>query len=200
MKWQGAFSIPGRPEDVIGYFADLPRMASCMPGASVESVEADGSFTGAMLVAFGPKKLIFKGKGHARTDVANLSGSLQGQGAADLRAARFKVHVTYTLSADAGAPPGEPRTSVALCSIAELQGALADFANMGGPIVADALMKQFAANAQAEFGLRHAAGTSPVTEPLRGRENSTNALSVWMLCRAILVSLVQRIRGPREQS
>jgi hypothetical protein len=42
MQFEGAFRVPGKPDDVIVKFTDVERMAKCMPGASIEGTsEAD---------------------------------------------------------------------------------------------------------------------------------------------------------------
>lgn len=67
---------------------------------------------------------------------------MEGRGASDLRSARFKVRVTYALAA-VGTPEA-PRTLVKIVSAAELQGALAEVARTGGPVVAGAVLDEFA--------------------------------------------------------
>jgi carbon monoxide dehydrogenase subunit G len=149
MHFEGEFSVPGKPADVIRRFADVPRMASCMPGAVLEPQAEDGSWPGAMVVAFGPKKISFKGRVTAAFDVDALTGSLNGRGAADMRAARIGVKVAFALHDDAAAPT--PTTVVKIVSDAELGGVLADFARTGGVAVANVIMADFAQRAAAEF-------------------------------------------------
>src|SRR5882724_3067622 len=121
MHFEGEFSVPGRPEDVIRRFADVERMARCMPGAAIEGRDEEGNYLGGMLVAFGPKKIKFKGRVAVETDFAALTGSLRGRGAADMRAARIGVSISYALRNDP-AKPGS--TMVTLTSDAELGGVL----------------------------------------------------------------------------
>ena len=142
MKWEGAFRVPGAPAEVVLEFADARRMAAHFPGAEVEEVAEDGSLVGRLTVAFGPKRLVFRGKALCEADVAGLHGRITGQGASDMRAARFKVELHWRLRDDPSA--GEPTTIVTLTSAATLQGVLADFARTGGPIVAAALTEEFA--------------------------------------------------------
>jgi uncharacterized protein len=87
MHFEGEFSVPGRPDDVIRRFADVERMARCMPGAAIEGRDEEGNYLGGMLVAFGPKKIKFRGRVSVETDFDAHSGSLRGRGAADMRAA-----------------------------------------------------------------------------------------------------------------
>ena len=70
MHFEGEFSVPGKPDDVIRRFADVERMARCMPGAVIEGRDEDGNYLGGMLVAFGPKKIKFHGRVAVETDFA----------------------------------------------------------------------------------------------------------------------------------
>jgi uncharacterized protein len=149
MHFEGEFSVPGKPQDVMRRFADVPRMARCMPGAVLEPQAEDGSWPGAMVMTFGPKRINFKGRVTTEFDFAALTGSLHGRGTADMRAARIGVKVTFTLRSDP--TTSTPRTVVGIVSDAELGGVLADFARTGGTAVANVIMADFAKRAAAEF-------------------------------------------------
>jgi len=156
MRFEGEFRVPGTPDAVLRHFTDIERMARCMPGAVIEGRANDGSYLGVMVVAFGPKKINFRGRVTHEPDPAAHSGTLSGRGAADMRAARIGVKVTYTVRAD---PLAVTETSiVALVSDADLTGVLADFARTGGIPVANALMAGFAKRMAEEF----ADETSPI--------------------------------------
>jgi carbon monoxide dehydrogenase subunit G len=149
MHFEGEFSVPGKPADVIRRFADVPRMATCMPGAVLEPQNEDGSWPGGMVVSFGPKKIKFKGRATVDFDFDALAGSVHGRGTADMRAARIGVKVSFALRDD---PTSEkPATLVKIVSDAELGGVLADFARTGGIAVANVIMADFANRAAAEF-------------------------------------------------
>ena len=149
MHFEGSFSVPGKPGDVIRRFADVPRMARCMPGAVLEPQAEDGSWPGGMVVAFGPKKINFKGRVTTTFDFDACTGSLHGRGSADMRAARIGVKVGFTLRNDPAAV--RPTTIVDIVSDAELGGVLADFARTGGVAVANVIMADFARRATDEF-------------------------------------------------
>lgn len=158
MHFEGEFKVPGKPADVIRRFADVPRMAGCMPGAVLEPQAEDGSWPGGMVVAFGPKKIKFKGKASVDFDFDALTGSVHGRGTADMRAARIGVKVSFALRDDPDA--ATETTIVKIVSDAELGGVLADFARTGGIAVANVIMADFAKRAAAEF-----AKDVPVAEP-----------------------------------
>lgn len=159
MRFEGEFSVPGQPRAVLERFAEVERMVKCMPGASIDGRDDDGNYLGGMLVAFGPKKIKFKGKVTASVDLEALTGKLHVRGAADMRAgARAEVNVVYTVRDDASA--NKPTSIVALTSDAELGGVLADFGSTGGIAVTQALMDVFAQRCAEEFSKEASVPTS----------------------------------------
>ena len=161
MRFEGEFRVPGQPRAVLERFAEVERMVKCMPGASIDGRDDDGHYLGGMLVAFGPKKIKFKGKVTASVDLESLTGKLHVRGAADMRAgARAEVNVVYTVRDDASA--ATPTSIVALTSEAELGGVLADFGSTGGIAVTQALMDVFAQRCAEEFS-REATATPSET-------------------------------------
>src|ERR1700733_10477168 len=122
MHFEGEFRVPGKAADVIRRFSDVPRMARCMRGAMLEPQAEDGSWPGAMVVTFGPKKINFKGRATCEFDDQALTGLVHGRGTADMRSARIGVKVSFALS-DA-TDNARPETIVKIVSDAELGGVL----------------------------------------------------------------------------
>jgi carbon monoxide dehydrogenase subunit G len=183
MHFEGEFSVPGTPDAVIRRFADVERMARCMPGAAIEGRDEDGNYLGAMLVAFGPKKIRFRGRVAVETDFDAHTGSLRGRGAADMRAARIEVRIAYALRQD---PAASGATLVKLTSDAELGGVLADFARTGGVPFANALMQDFSKRAAEEFATDAPSQVAPAQPvPL-----AAHGL-FWQVIKAKLVHLVR---------
>jgi uncharacterized protein len=183
MHFEGEFNVPGYPDQVIWRFADVERMARCMPGAAIEGRDDEGNYLGSMVVAFGPKKIRFRGRLTAETDLSALTGSLRGRGAADMRAARIEVRVAYTLSKN---PVSNGSTLVRLTSDAELGGVLADFARTGGIPFANALMQDFSKRVAQEFATEVPQQTpSPEPAPL-----AAHGL-LWRVIKARLLQLVR---------
>jgi uncharacterized protein len=183
MHFEGEFSVPGRPEDIIRRFADVERMARCMPGAAIEGRDEEGNYLGAMLVAFGPKKIRFRGRVAVATDFAAYTGSLRGRGAADMRSARIEVRIAYALRDD---PAASGATLVKLTSEAELGGVLADFARTGGIPFAKALMADFSKRVAEEF-----ATDAPLqAAPAEPAPLAAHGL-LWQVIKAKLMHLVR---------
>jgi uncharacterized protein len=160
----------------------VERMARCMPGAVIEGRDEDGSYQGGMLVAFGPKKIKFRGRVAVETDFAAHTGSLRGRGAADMRAARIEVRINYALRDDPATPGA---TLVRLTSDAELGGVLADFARTGGVPFANALMQDFSKRVAEEF-----ATEAPRTAPAEPVPLAAHGL-LWQVIKAKLSQFVR---------
>jgi carbon monoxide dehydrogenase subunit G len=165
MHFETRFTVSGTPKGVIDKFADVPLMASFLPGASVQPQAEDGSYPATLVASFGPKRLAFKGVLRNSVDREALHGSLSGQASADVRGARMAVTMAYSLSP--AAIGGSPKTEVLLVSDAQLTGVLAEFAKAGGVIVAEALIDEFArrfsAHMEAGAAPREAAPAHPAT-------------------------------------
>jgi carbon monoxide dehydrogenase subunit G len=183
MHFEGEFRVPGKAQDVIKRFSDVPRMARCMPGAVLEPQAEDGSWPGAMVVSFGPKKINFKGKATCDFDYEALTGAVHGRGTADMRSARIGVKVAFALAN--ATDSASPETVVKIVSDAELGGVLEDFAKTGGIAVANVIMADFAKRASEEFAkdepvrVASAASSPP-------RENAPLAAKglIWIVVKA----------------
>lgn len=191
MHFEGSFTVPGKAEDVIRRFADVPRMSRCMPGAVLEPQAEDGSWPGAMVVAFGPKKVNFKGRVTTAFDFEALTGSLHGRGSADMRAARIGVKVGFTLRNDPAATI--PTTVVDIVSDAELGGVLADFARTGGVAVAKVIMADFANRAAEEFARDEVKEVKTAPAPRDEPAPLAAGSLLWAVLKAQFAALFRRL-------
>lgn len=193
MRFENEFEVAGTPSEVIALFEDLRLIAGFFPGASVGDPNPDGSYPGALVVSFGPKRLTFKGTLTNRVDREKLAGDVTGHASADVRGAKMSVAMRYQLSAS---PAG---TRVVLVSDAELTGMLAEFARTGGVVVTKALLDEFAKRLSAHL----AASTAPAaatqdaasSEPARSSAApAPEALSLFALLGHIVRSLFRSLR------
>lgn len=162
MHFDGAFALPGKPDKVIRQLADVERVARCVPGAQLDGRDDDGSYRGAVVVAFGPKRIKFHGKVFCDFDIDGHAGTLRGRGAADMRAARFAVITNFDVQEATG-----DTSVVRLNSEIDLSGVLAAVAGPGASVLGNALMQEFAHNLMVEFG---AEAPSPVGDRPAPRE------------------------------
>ncbi|HLI14149.1 MAG TPA: 2Fe-2S iron-sulfur cluster-binding protein [Alphaproteobacteria bacterium] len=166
-----SFTVDMPPGDAWKLFADIDRLARCLPGA--ELAETNGrDLKGAMRVAFGPIKASFAGTGTIERDDAQMSGTLSGGGSDTRSGSRAKGLIRYRLF-----PLEEGRqTRVELVLDYQIQGAFAQFSRGG-------LVKDFAGRLIAEFA-RNLAGIRPsgpeAPPPPRAAELKAGAL-IWQV-------------------
>jgi carbon monoxide dehydrogenase subunit G len=175
MEFKNEFLLTGTPDEVIIKFADVPLMASFLPGASVGLVQPDGTYPATLTVAFGPKRLNFKGSLTQSVSLAEHVGELSGTATGDVRGARMAVKLRYNLR-EGGLLNNRLVTRVEMVSEAQLTGVLAEFARTGGAVVTQALLTEFSRR----FGDHMALGFAAVA-PASG----DNALSATALAGAL---------------
>jgi carbon-monoxide dehydrogenase small subunit len=146
-RFEESFLIAQPPARVWAIFADIPVVASCLPGVVLTEHNAD-SAKGRMSVRLGPILAAFAGSAVIERDEQALRGVIRGAGSDRGTGSRTKGDVVYRL-----APEGEGQTRVSIIVDYNLQGALAQFSrsslaqDLGRRLVAD-----FAANLTARLG------------------------------------------------
>ncbi|MEZ5771129.1 MAG: SRPBCC domain-containing protein [Defluviimonas denitrificans] len=78
-RGQAQLCLSHAPDSVWQLFRDPARVAPCIPGATVESLDAE-SFTGAVEIRFGPIRARFGGRGSYDNDDAARAGTIRGEG------------------------------------------------------------------------------------------------------------------------
>ena len=146
--FEGKFTAPGSPSEVIRRLSDVERVARSVPGASIEGRNDDGTYRGVITIAFGPKKLKLKGTASCSFDLQGLSGQMTGRGAAAMNAARIEVKTQFNVSP---APDQSTHSVVTIASEAELSGALASLGQSPALNLANAMMAEFEKNLAADF-------------------------------------------------
>ena len=151
----GGFTVPFPAAEVWAFMVDLPALASCLPGASIEEHEGD-RVKGKIAIKFGPMSAAFNGAARLERDDAAMQAVFRGAGQDSLSQSRANGDITYRLQA---LSPGETQVHVNL--LYSLQGPLAQFSRSG-------LVQDFVRRMIADFGnnvtarLRAAAGEAPV--------------------------------------
>ncbi|MBU0723951.1 MAG: SRPBCC family protein [Alphaproteobacteria bacterium] len=72
-------TVPAPADQVWAVLGDIRRMAACLPGASVDTVEGD-RVTGSLTISFGPIKASFAGEGEVARDESARTGTVKGRG------------------------------------------------------------------------------------------------------------------------
>ena len=61
MKLENEFTVPASIDEAWAFLLDVPRVAPCLPGATVEPGDEEGAYKGAMKVKIGPITASYKG-------------------------------------------------------------------------------------------------------------------------------------------
>ena len=195
MHFEGDFFVPGTPAEVMLRFAEVERVVRCMPGTTIDGLDADGSYHGTMIVSFGPKRITFKGSVRCDFDMQACKGTLTGRGAANLRSACIEITTEFSTNEAPGYLPQRPMSLVKLNSDAELQGVLADFAQTGGVAVAKVIMQEFARRMAEEFAAPVQDARVPANvEPVRAH------WLIWNVVRDLPSSLWRKFRTKLSRS
>jgi carbon monoxide dehydrogenase subunit G len=157
VELQHRFAVPVPIEEAWPILLDIRRVASCMPGAAVDSVDGD-DFTGTVKVKLGPISLTYRGDASfiekdERSHVAVLEAhgrDARGNGTASAR-------VTGRLEPDGSG------TTVHVLTQLDITGRPAQFGRGVMKDVADRLMGQFA-NGLADTIRSERAGTESSSE------------------------------------
>jgi carbon monoxide dehydrogenase subunit G len=148
IELDNSFTVPVPPEQAWDVLLDVERIAPCMPGASVTSVEGD-EVAGQVKVKLGPLSLSYKGtakfteKDPASHTIAIVATGKETRGAGTASAT---VHASLK-PADA-----EGQTTVSMHTSLNVTGRPAQFGRSLLPEVSGKLIDQFAANLAALIG------------------------------------------------
>ena len=155
------FEVAQPVEAVWQFFGDIPRVASCLPGAELTETLGDDKYGGRVAVRMGPVRLQFAGTAEiTERDEAAKRIVVHATGAEERGRGQASMLVSATLAA---AGRG---TKAAVTQDLQLAGAAAQY---GRGMIADVtavLMRDFAANlanqiARAERGEAVQAGAAP---------------------------------------
>lgn len=187
-RLERAFTVEQPVDALWALFEDLPRVARCIPGVSVESAGTD-RFTGRAAIRFGPIGAAFDGEGARETDAERRSGIISGRGTDARGHATLEAELRYAMTgamsgamSGEDAPPGPeprppPRTRVRLAIRFRVQGGLAQF-NRGDLVesFADVVLSDFVRNCE-----RLLAG-----EEVRSGRSASGLALLWRTIRARL--------------
>jgi uncharacterized protein len=147
MELQQTFTVPVPVDRAWDALLDPRRIAPCLPGASLESVEGD-AFTGNVRLKLGPINLSYRGRARYVTkDADSRTIVIQGTGKDAKGGGAASATVTAVLTGDGGT------TTVATTTDLEVTGRPAQFGRGVMHDVASKLVGQFAANLAAALVL-----------------------------------------------
>lgn len=149
MQIESRFTVPLPPDHAWKVLLDIPRIAPCMPGAKLLSVEDGGkAFLGEVQVRLGPVLLAFKGRAEITTmDDAAHSATVHAEGRDTKGRGGASADVAFSL-----VPQGSA-TDVVIHTDLNLSGSVAQYGRGAGMIsdLANHLIGQFADNLRKEI-------------------------------------------------
>lgn len=138
-KVNASFDVPFGVDTVWSFMSDLKAVASCLPGAQIDS-ETPEQVAGNIAIKFGPMSATFKGSATIERDAAQRVAILKGAGQDSVSQSRATGDVRYQLEA-----LNATGTRVAVELLYTLQGPLAQFSRSG-------LVQEFVRRMVADFG------------------------------------------------
>ncbi len=179
-KVHASFEVPFGVEDVWSFMSDLNAVASCLPGAQIES-ETPEQVAGKISIKFGPMAATFKGNATIDRDPAQRIAVLKGAGQDSVSQSRATGDVRYQLEAVSASS-----TRVAVDLLYTLQGPLAQFSRSG-------LVQEFVKRMVADFGKNVAqrlASPQTVTPPQAASLNPVGVLFsiLWQKIKNLFVA------------
>ena len=158
MQIKNQLDVPLPPGEAWALLLDVPRMARCMPGATLTDSVDERTYRGAVAVKLGPVRLDFAGEARIeeldeasrRARVAAKGSDTKGRGNAQAKVAFHLV------------PVGEG-TRVEIETDLQLVGAVAQYGRGAGLIkeIANQLVGEFAANLRRELAAAKPAPPEP---------------------------------------
>src|SRR6201993_3190412 len=143
IELDNSFTVPVPPEKAWDVLLDVERIAPCMPGASVTSVDGD-EVAGQVKVKLGPLSLSYKGTAKfTEKDQANHAIAIEASGKETRGAGTASAPGQASLK-----PPGAG-TLVSIHTSLNVPGRPAQFGRSLLPEVSGKLIQQFATNLEA---------------------------------------------------
>ncbi|MDX3428452.1 SRPBCC family protein [Streptomyces sp. ME01-18a] len=137
MQLDHTFTVPADPDEAWKLFHDLARVAPCMPGAVLDTLDGD-AFTGRVKVRIGAVQMSYRGEGTVTRDEAARSMHLDLSGSETRGSGTASATVTATLAA------GPDGTRVHVRTDLDITGRPAQFGRGIMTEVGDRLVRQFA--------------------------------------------------------
>ena len=142
IELDNSFTVPVPPEQAWDVLLDVERIAPCMPGATVTSVEGD-EITGQVKVKLGPLSLTYKGTAKfTEKDPASHTIAIEASG----KETRGAGTASATVHASLKPGDAEGQTQVSIHTSLNVTGRPAQFGRSLLPEVSGKLIDQFAAN------------------------------------------------------
>ena len=134
------FHVPSDPDTVWRIVSNPEEVVPCIPGAALEERHEDGSFSGCIVVQFGPAKVKFNARVTFEADHVAKVGRVTGRGKDMAGGTRAEMAFTFSVGDD---PAG---TTVAGDGEMDIKGRLASMIEAGASVVVKRMLAEFSHN------------------------------------------------------
>jgi carbon monoxide dehydrogenase subunit G len=143
---QERFQVPSDPETVWRIVASPDEIVPCIPGAILEERHADGSYSGSILVQFGPAKVKFKARVTYEADHVAKVGRVAGRGKDTAGGTRADIAFNFSVR------PCDGGTGVSGEGEMDIKGPLASMIEAGASVVVKRMLAEFSSNLATRCG------------------------------------------------
>ncbi|GAA2560923.1 SRPBCC family protein [Pseudonocardia hydrocarbonoxydans] len=169
MLLRNEFSVDAPIDRVWAHFLDVPRLAPCLPGATLVGDDGDGTYQGRVVAALGPVRLHFSGTARiVSADEAAHRMVLHAAGSEDRGRGEAAMTITATLA------PAGGGTTVTVDQDLTVSGAAAQFGRGLISDVTGVLLTSFADCVQ--YDLTRGGGTATAVRAAAPASGLTIAL------------------------
>jgi carbon monoxide dehydrogenase subunit G len=192
MEIRNSFEVPLPPEEAWKVLMDIPRIASCMPGAELTGVVDDQTYNGKVSVRLGPVALAFAGQVKFESvDNAAHTARAKAQGRDSKGRGGANATVDFNLVPVVGGSQVNVRADLLL------SGAVAQYGRAAGMIqdVATQLIGQFASCLKVQLERSGGAPTSAGEPASVPPPAAPKPISGFSLLASALWSAIKRLLG-----
>ncbi|MGH3239976.1 MAG: SRPBCC family protein [Spirillospora sp.] len=190
MRIENTFTVPVPVDEAWAVLLDVERVAPCMPGATLESVDGD-VFTGRVRAKVGPVTLTYKGRAEFTSrDPATRTATLAARGKDARGAGTAAATVTMRLTAEDAT--GDAATRVEVLTDLDITGKPAQLGRGVITDVGNKIIGQFADALADQLAAEHPARP----EPAQRADDSIDVLGLagGSLLRRVLAALARPFR------
>ncbi len=198
IELDNSFTVPVPPEHAWDVLLDVERIAPCMPGASVTSVDGD-EIAGQVKVKLGPLSLSYKGTAKfTQKDQDNHTIAIEASG----KETRGAGTASATVHAGLKPTDTEGATLVSIHTSLNVTGRPAQFGRSLLPEVSGKLIAQFADNLHALIAADGAAptGAAPAADSTAAPSGEAAAAAAVGVTEATETASPVTVRTPTEPS
>ena len=126
------------------FFQDIPKVATCFPGANLTEQTEDGTYKGNVSIKLGPFTATFEGEAKYEPDQQNKSGKVEGKAIDKRGGSRSRLLLNYRLLGIDG-----DKSQVDFDADIQLAGPIAQFGRVGViEEAAELLVAEFVSNVE----------------------------------------------------